>query len=418
VKLEGSLDAFSLPDIFQLLSFTKKSGGLRLSNGSSVGVVYFVEGLVTGATADGSRQSLARRLIGSGVIDDATLERAVASVPDGSGVGRWLLESGGVDSELIRQAATEQSVDAVFDLLRWGVGDFAFQVDVANPDDVGVRLTTEAVVSEATQRQAAWESVTAVISGPDTLLAMPVVLGVEPTVTRDEWALLALVDGRRRVGDLVELTGCGQYAVVSTLAGLVTRGLLQVPDADDHVSAVLRRQALLAAIERRGANQRAEETPEGVPGEVEQAGPVASEDVPVETPETDLAAIEDDDEPQVEADVEPEPVAGPEIDPDEPPEIEDVDDPVADNRAPAPLLGRAHVPGNVVPPRPEPFLPQRKPDHPESLPAARLTAVPSVRPVVGNTALAEDPETAGLIERDPSVNRSLLLRLIAGVRGL
>ena len=30
MKLEGSLDAFSLPDIFQLLSFTKKSGGLHL----------------------------------------------------------------------------------------------------------------------------------------------------------------------------------------------------------------------------------------------------------------------------------------------------------------------------------------------------------------------------------------------------
>ena len=26
MKLEGSLDAFSLPDVFQLLSFTKKSG--------------------------------------------------------------------------------------------------------------------------------------------------------------------------------------------------------------------------------------------------------------------------------------------------------------------------------------------------------------------------------------------------------
>ena len=27
MKLEGSLDAFSLPDMFQLLSFTKKTGG-------------------------------------------------------------------------------------------------------------------------------------------------------------------------------------------------------------------------------------------------------------------------------------------------------------------------------------------------------------------------------------------------------
>jgi hypothetical protein len=36
--------------------------------------------------------------------------------------------------------------------------------------------------------------------------------------------------------------------------------------------------------------------------------------------------------------------------------------------------------------------------------------------VMGTAAVAEDPNS--LIERDPSVNRSLLLRLIAGVRGL
>jgi len=37
VKLEGSLDAFSLPDIFQLLSFTKKSGGLHLRRATTRG---------------------------------------------------------------------------------------------------------------------------------------------------------------------------------------------------------------------------------------------------------------------------------------------------------------------------------------------------------------------------------------------
>jgi hypothetical protein len=41
--------------------------------------------------------------------------------------------------------------------------------------------------------------------------------------------------------------------------------------------------------------------------------------------------------------------------------------------------------------------------------------------VHGATALqptAADPAVSSLIERDPSVNKSLLLRLIAGVRGL
>jgi len=38
--------------------------------------------------------------------------------------------------------------------------------------------------------------------------------------------------------------------------------------------------------------------------------------------------------------------------------------------------------------------------------------------VVGATATAPDPAAASIIERDPNVNRSLMLRLIAGVRGL
>jgi hypothetical protein len=41
-------------------------------------------------------------------------------------------------------------------------------------------------------------------------------------------------------------------------------------------------------------------------------------------------------------------------------------------------------------------------------------------PTAGATAMvpAPGPAEQGIIERDPAVNRSLLLRLIAGVRGL
>ena len=115
-------------------------------------------------------------------------------------------------------------------------------------------------------------------------------------------------------------------------------------------------------------------------------------------------------------------------------------------------IGGPHVPENVVPPRPEPFLAKRQPDHPEqaqpvTVGTARLAFAPSpaaadatgsvfsqppaaaegprgsgmthnVGGVNGSAAMAADPDAAALIERDPSVNRSLLLRLIAGVRGL
>jgi len=107
-----------------------------------------------------------------------------------------------------------------------------------------------------------------------------------------------------------------------------------------------------------------------------------------------------------------------------------------------PLPGRSRQ--EVVPPRPEPFLPGRRPEHPEpayaehAVPAPAPAAPPAPAPAPGvpmgvpmggrgsaavvegssARALAEHVDPEGAIERDPHVNRSLLLRLIAGVRGL
>ena len=163
------------------------------------------------------------------------------------------------------------------------MGDFSFDVELQNPDDVGVRLATEAVVGESTQRQASWEAAAAVIPGPDTVLAMPVVLTVEPVVNADEWALLALIDGRRRVGDLVELTGSGQFAVVSTLAALVSRGLLEICTEHDHVATVVRRQALLAPLE--GSVGAATPTADAARAEDEEADAQPDQDAPDAEPD-------------------------------------------------------------------------------------------------------------------------------------
>jgi hypothetical protein len=416
MKLEGSLDAFSLPDIFQLLSFTKKSGGLHLASDGCDGVVFFAGGQVTGASADGSRQPLARRLIGAGAVDDAALAAAVEAASHGESVGvvKALLEQGAIEGGLLRQAVTDQSVDAVFDLLRWQQGDFAFVVEEINPDDVGVALSIEAILSDAESRSSNWESVSAVVPSASALLSMPVVLPTDPQISREEWSLLALVDGRRSVADLVDLTGSGHYAVVSTLAGMVTRGLLEVRDAadtdEDHVGVVVRRQGLLAALE--GAPFQPVRTPApgpGAPAPVERAeatvevADISEPDVAPATMDMHTADVADDDVPA--------------------PDVDSGLVAVADSGGPMSLVG-THVPGDVVPPRSEPFLPKRQADFDESntSPASRpmqvLPSGPGNGGVIGANAVALDPEAVAVIERDPNVNRSLMLRLIAGVRGL
>lgn len=422
MKLEGSLDAFSLPDIFQLLSFTKKSGGLHLANDGADGVVFFAGGQITGASADSSRQPLARRLVGSGTVDDEALAAAVHAAVAGEGVGvvRALFEQGAVDADVLRRAATDQAVDAVFDLVRWHSGDFAFVVEESNPDDVGVTLPVETVLADAEGRRATWETVSQVVTSPHAVLTMPVVLPTEPQVSRGEWSLLALVDGRRTVAELVDLTGSGQYAVVSTLAALVQRGLLEVraepgaEDGDDHVAVVLRRQRLLAPLE-------------GEPFVPVQEPTVADAPVPAQDgPETDVAgesAYENDSDDGGEQHQIAEHDDFSDDSSDDADDDRDLATASAGGDGPQ-MLGGAHVPDDVVPTRSEPFLPKRQAEFDEvgDSPVVRPVAVqagPSatVGDLMGATAVALDPQ-GSVIERDSSVNRSLMLRLIAGVRGL
>jgi hypothetical protein len=418
VKLEGSLDAFSLPDIFQLLSFTKKSGGLHLRRAATHGCVYFRDGAVTSATADDGRQALARRLVGSSAVSDDALSAAVdRATADGVGIGRALSDASAIDPDLLRAMVSEQAVDAVFDFLRWADGDFSFSIDEPSPDDIGVQLGVEELVNDARSRLESWEHACQVIPSPDTVLVVPVSVNEDPQLSKGEWALLALVDGRRTVADLVSLAGRGDFAVVSALAAMVERGLLVVrsDDSGEGAAALARRHALLARLES------------GAPASVDEPEPVA------EKPASNATFT-----------------AAPAMPVDEPPAADEslfagvTNAEVSAASTVASVLAAAAKPssssddgaaprlvadtrGPVIPPRPEPFMPRRRPDFPEDSPRGGSMGV---GPVVGSAAVAavaspapahdaaEAVDAKVHIERDPSVNKSLLLRLIAGVRGL
>ena len=449
MKLEGSLDAFSLPDIFQLLSFTKKSGGLHLRRATTRGSVYFRDGSVTGASSDDGRQALARRLVGAAGVGEAELSAAVErAANEGVGVSRALLDAGAVDPDFLRSLVAEQVVDAVFDLLRWSEGDFSFTVDEPGPDDVGFSLGVEPVVNDARSRLESWDHACRVVPSPETVLALPVGVREDPVVTRGEWALLALVDGRRTVAELVALAGRGDYAVVSQLAALIERGLLQVrtQDAGEGALALARRQDILARLENERVAAAADDANAAPPPPATVFAPlppVAAEQSPAEDESADdpggAAAVVADDgfglgsAASTVASVlaaaaagEPSPFTRT---PTPGPSRGDVETTPA--QRPAARLDdgvAAHLVADtrVTPARPEPFMPRRRPEFPEDHPRPGITRIggggggggAAAAVASAGLAVADPADHKSHIERDPSVNKSLLLRLIAGVRGL
>jgi hypothetical protein len=396
VRLEGSLDAFSLPDIFSLLSMTKKTGGLHIRRSTGHGVVWLGDGLIRGGASDISRMSLGRRLAASGRVSDADLRAAAIRVRESGDVGlaRALREAGAIDDGDLHNVIGEHVVDTVFDLMRWTDGVFEFVVDEPNHDDVGTAREVDEVVSEARRRLDAWNALDPRVADPATVLSLALHPDADPAVGRDEWSLLALVDGHRTIGDLVTICGKGDYAVVVALADLVGRGLLQA-EPGNAVAGLLDRQAVIAELEAACAPAPATVVealnavaadPEPEPAApaaptVERPQPVVSAVAPIAATEVDSSAGEDADEAELEAD---DPSGG-----------------LADVAS----IARAAVA------EPQPVaaaVESRYEPSPEPLAAA----------AGGGGGVVAAPAPAGVIERDPSVNKSLLLRLIAGVRGL
>jgi hypothetical protein len=192
--------------------------------------------------------------------------------------------------------------------------------------------------------------------------------------------LFALVDGRRSVGDIVRLLGRGDFAVVSGLAELISRGLL-IAGESDAVADLSRKYDVLAQLET------------AVPALPQPQSETAPAVEPMATPLPEPIAAYDDEIEDDDGEDDEEIVAN--IDaPAEPPPSKPL----------APVAPPQRT--GVTPQRPEPVLPQRQPDFPE----------PGVPAAVAGGSVAAMPAPA--IERDPGVNKSLLLRLIAGVRGL
>ncbi|MGI9016419.1 MAG: DUF4388 domain-containing protein [Euzebya sp.] len=67
--LAGSLQEFSIPDIFTLLASTRRTGVLNLASPQTRGRVWMVSGDLTYAVADVTRAPLAARLLHGGEIE-------------------------------------------------------------------------------------------------------------------------------------------------------------------------------------------------------------------------------------------------------------------------------------------------------------------------------------------------------------
>jgi hypothetical protein len=230
--LKGSLDGFMLPELFRLLSRTKKTGRLDVIRRAGRGHVYFRAGDIYFATSSVARAPLGRKLIALGLLTERQLMEALdLHAESGRRVGDVLVAMGAISSTQLEEALGSQIEDAIFDLMRWDRGEFSWQPDVAVATEVNLDLTVEDLIMEASRRLDELELIQDQIPSPEAIMAMAPEApksGARITISPDEWGVLVLVDGHRTVAEVASISPIDDERAFKVLHGLARAGLIEL----------------------------------------------------------------------------------------------------------------------------------------------------------------------------------------------
>jgi hypothetical protein len=241
MALRGNLRDFSLPDVFQLVTLSGKSGVLRIRRADAEGSVWFRDGEVFFAQSDWHREALGTRLVAAGKITPSALTKALdlqrAEPTGGRRLGQILVDEGYLTGKVLEAFVQEQIQDTIFDLFRWDEGDFDFETAEAAPEeDIGLSVSIENIVMEGSRRLEEWTRIKKKIPSMGIVFKMATAPGegtFDISLKPVEWHLLLKIDGTRTVAELARELTRTDFEVARIIYGLFSAGLLEVASDDE-----------------------------------------------------------------------------------------------------------------------------------------------------------------------------------------
>jgi len=231
MAIKGSLREASLPDVLQLLAMGKKTGCLSVTHRNNFGYIYFDKGKITYASIVNRRDRIGDMLVKAGSITVEQLQSAI----DAQGkqrdkrVGDLLVELGHITRERLHDHVRVQIEEAVYLLFTWNEGTFNFEADVRpERQDLLVSISPESLLLEGARRVDEWSLIEKKIPSFDAVFDADwrKLAATDLPLSTEQQNVLAHVDGRRDVTQIIEHSGLIEFEVGKALYGLLTAGLI------------------------------------------------------------------------------------------------------------------------------------------------------------------------------------------------
>jgi hypothetical protein len=238
VLLQGNLQEFSLPNIFQLVKMSAKSGALTIRRDGDSGRVYFRDGVITYAYSQPQLLPLGERLVKAGSISAEQLKKALAAQKKAGGgarLGGILLEQGSIDRETLEQAVREQIQDTAFTFFSWADGQFEFSAEDAPPEeDILVEMSVETVIMEGCRRIDEWELIFEQLGSLERVPHLAYGEHVDDegsiTLTAEEWRVIVHIDHRADINTILRDCGLDRFHGAKVIYSLFSSGLINVTE--------------------------------------------------------------------------------------------------------------------------------------------------------------------------------------------
>jgi len=238
VLLQGNLQEFSLPNIFQLVKMSAKSGSLSIRREGERGRIFFRNGMISYAYSSPQLLPLGERLVKSGAISKTQLKQALAvqkKSPQGARLGSILLKQGHIDRETLEQAVREQIQDTAFTFFSWADGEFEFAAEDTPPEeDVLVEMNVETVIMEGCRRIDEWalifEQLGSLERVPHLAYGEHVAEEGSLTLTAEEWRVVVHIDGRADINTILRDCGLDRFHGAKVMYSLYSSGLINVSE--------------------------------------------------------------------------------------------------------------------------------------------------------------------------------------------
>ncbi|HOE62879.1 MAG TPA: DUF4388 domain-containing protein [Candidatus Sumerlaeota bacterium] len=233
MELEGTLRAFSLPDILQFLSMGKMTGILSIWRDAYNISLTIKDGRIVNSSVLDRMRKLGEMLVYRGLIKRRDLQevlRAQMGLDRGKLLGQILVERELISKNTLRDALKLQLQEEIWELFFWQDGQFKFEqrgdIDVSN---LVVEIDIEPLMMEGSRRQDEWTKISQNLTDDSIVLTcvkQENPMENEVTLSRDEWIVLGLVNGFYEVGSIVDRSGLGKFETYRILNSFLTAGLI------------------------------------------------------------------------------------------------------------------------------------------------------------------------------------------------